>query len=335
MLLAAQASTIPQMVISLALTNTPLLAMNATALGSHVLSLHLPDDQWEIELNYWQSIAMAQLQRTIVQWGTGQIAAHPQYLVHPPPDEPDQWFCKNMMIRSTVYQSFSVLALGLIVASGLVVIVVSLTIEDTATWVQRRARNGPRQRDSWDRDDMLKLRKAIRGASVRPPPPPKDDDKVSPGQGTEVHTLGSAHSLREVHRTFDKSPPNFSYPKPQALPFDGNGGRSRHTHTSPATATPRILSRIWSDLPHTPARDSWVDKKNEHPPDRLPINDTWVEMKYEGGDVMPSMGAIHLRDRDMRGCTPQQTPESSRAAGAFAITGLRDHALARMKGTWI
>ena len=89
--------SIAQVVQSLAQTSTPLLAVNEIAVGAHVLSLHLPNNQWQLELNYWHSIAMAQFQRTIIQWATGQIAPEPQFLLQPQ-TEPDTWFCKNLAV---------------------------------------------------------------------------------------------------------------------------------------------------------------------------------------------------------------------------------------------
>ena len=66
---SVETSILAPIVTSLALTSTPLLAMNATASDAEVISLHLPKYQWQTELNYWHSIAMAQLQRGVVEWG--------------------------------------------------------------------------------------------------------------------------------------------------------------------------------------------------------------------------------------------------------------------------
>lgn len=180
MLRAVGFSTIKHVVEYLALTTNPLLASNITLSGGTgaVISPPLPEDQWKHELNYWHSISMAQLQRTLLQWGTGQVAPEPQYVQYilPPTEEQDIWFCKNMIVPSMVYESFSVVAIILIVISGTLVIVTSLTIEHLASLIRRCfKRADPKLR--WDDDDMLELRQPINEEprSIPPQPLPKDE----------------------------------------------------------------------------------------------------------------------------------------------------------------
>ena len=292
----AEASVTAAIVASLALTNTPLLALSAVASGTHVLSLHLPVDQWHQELSYWHSIAMAHLQRTVVEFGTGQIAPEPQFLVHPPPEEQDKWFCQNLMIRSTVYQSFSVLSLGMIAGSGTLVILISLFIEDTAAWAQRRAWRGAAKRQSWDGDDMLRLHRASHRSGWRPEPPPKDahstpqQDHKSPIEMEEIPHVHNVHSspIFGVHRLN-----NLHQPQP----------------LSP--------ERIWLDLPPPPLRDSWIAKSHK---------------SFDFG--FSSERDANVRHpppltRDMRG--PISVP-SLQVPRPLHISDLREHALARMKG---
>jgi hypothetical protein len=114
--------------------SVPLLASSKTLVSRHIFSLPLPPDQWKAELAYWQAISLAQLQRNIIQYATGQIAAKPEYLL-PPITDTEKWICGNLMVRSTVYQSFSIFALVVILGIGLGVILLSLWIEDVAAWM--------------------------------------------------------------------------------------------------------------------------------------------------------------------------------------------------------
>ena len=138
----------------LAYINDPVLAIDQRISESHTISLPLPNDQWKKEAEYWQVVSLAQLQRTIVEYGTGQIAAQPQYLI-PASTDAEKWICQNLMIRSTVYQSFSILALSLIVLVGLAVILLSFTIEQVSTWLSRRLGRGDATSESWKDHDML------------------------------------------------------------------------------------------------------------------------------------------------------------------------------------
>ena len=304
---AAGVSITGAIVASLALTNTPLQAMSAVASTTQVLSLHLPDDQWQQELSYWQSIAMAHLQRTVVEYGTGQIAAQPQYLIIPPPEEGDKWFCNNLMINSTVYQSFSVLALALITSSGTLVILISLFIEDTAAWVQKRARRAAFKRESWDCDDMLRLHRASRAKqasraviaySPPPEPPPKDFYPVMSQCGYEQR---GSHLPEK----------------------DSSNPHSTPSNTSLRQLQPLSPERMWSDLPPQPLRDSWIARNHE---------------SFDFGfpeERVSKLRRAHLRDRDVRGPEIQPSTQHSWTPRRLELSELREHAIARTKSTWV
>ncbi len=161
LLRAVGPASIWNIVFQLTFTATPLLATNATnsGLSGRLVSLQLPNDQFERELGYWHSIAMAQLQRGIVQWATGQIADEPQYLV-PAEKEDDVWFCNSLIVPSTLYKSFSLVAIVLLIASGTLVIVVSLTIEQLAVSIRKCLGRGS-PRNDWEQDNMLELQPSV------------------------------------------------------------------------------------------------------------------------------------------------------------------------------
>ena len=121
-------SSMGQITMSLADNGTPLLASDQEAVMSTVMSLYLPDNQWQIELINWQEITQAHFQRSVMLLGSGDIAADPSSQsgqLLPPTEEKDQWFCENVMLPSPQRQSFGALPLILIVMSGSLVIVVS------------------------------------------------------------------------------------------------------------------------------------------------------------------------------------------------------------------
>jgi hypothetical protein len=139
---------------NIAKTSSPVLAINSTATGSFTASLPLPVNQWHLELERWHSVAMATLQRTVVEYGTGQIA--PQVTDFVPPRTPsEKWICQNLRINSNAYQSFSLVALIVIVIFGALIILVSLRIEFIVGYFQQRWGRGTRGRDMWDDHDML------------------------------------------------------------------------------------------------------------------------------------------------------------------------------------
>jgi hypothetical protein len=144
---AVTVSSMRQVIEGLKISNAPMLAINLlTAIEYSTLSLVLPPNQRELEAEYWASIAMAQLQRTIVEYGTGQIAANTKYIL-PPVTDGDRRFCQNLMIQGTAFQSFSVLALTVVLVVGTLIIVLSLSIEALASYFLEAAGQGIRRNE--------------------------------------------------------------------------------------------------------------------------------------------------------------------------------------------
>lgn len=274
MLRAVTVGGIRSVVDGLSLSNTPLLANERVATGSFVISLGLPDDQWEREIYYWHAIAMAQIQQTIVQYATGQVAPRADQLL-PPQSDQDKWFCQNLLIPSTVYQSFSILKIVLIVVFGVLIIVISLSIETLARWVRTCLRRESIEPD-WDEDDMLKLRKDMResmwkrsprstprlGLGVRgschstspPPVPPKDIDRLPASLRHYYQTSPEVQTIRVVPNIITHSPPCDTRPSSPTLPLE-----DRH-HRPGAAASEDCSKHLFVDAnPNARAeRDSWM-----------------------------------------------------------------------------
>jgi hypothetical protein len=158
-------SSVSWIVQNLAFSTMPLLAINVSATQTHTLSLPVPDNQWQIEVGYWHSVAMSQLQRTLTEYGTGQISPNTDHLI--PARGADATFCRNIMIQSTVYSSFNVVALAVLISFGTLIIVTSLMIERLSSWIQIKWNRGRYGRQMWKDHDMLGFQlKRGRGASL-------------------------------------------------------------------------------------------------------------------------------------------------------------------------
>jgi hypothetical protein len=314
MIEAVLASGLAYVVPSLAASKTPLLATEEAAAQAHVMSLGLPDNQWQLELKFWHSIAMAQLQRNIVQWSTGQIASDPQTQLVRAESEPGQWFCKNLIIPSTVYQSFSVVWLTLILSVGMLVILVSWTIEDVTAWMHMRSRRGSALRKVWDEHHILRLKEALPRGSWRPSPPPKDS-------GPEKTALGIQYDEKSIPPPLVRSPQAvFGTARPghgfswfrASLPGPDTGRQDRHVR-SPEISTPRL----WSTLPPEPSRDSWV------------------EVSLNGYDFENVERPADFVDHDSNLKCTTSIPGPARPARTLEISDLRAHALARTRSAWV
>jgi hypothetical protein len=131
----------------------PLLARRSI---QGLVSLGLPDNQWQLETEYWHSLAMANLQRAVVGYGTGQFAAKTDYInITASPEQ--AWLCQNLIIRGTVYQSFSFLGLILLFVFGFVVIIAGMTVEDGVALWRKWPRPGSFRQNMWVMNDMLEM----------------------------------------------------------------------------------------------------------------------------------------------------------------------------------
>jgi hypothetical protein len=233
------------MVLSfLGMTSTPLLAIDQCATQRTTMSLPLPDNQWMLEMRYWYSIAMAQLQRGVVQWATGQITEDPLNQLRRPNTTAEKWFCDNLMIPSEEYQSFSVLGVVLILAIGCLIIVVACTLERIAAFV-RRCRGIDAHRASWAGQDVLNLFTSEKSRQMPlPPPPPSKDVKavdrlgVSGGLSISQVCTESRPALPPGYRSFDSRCPTL-----QDEISSGNG------QPPPQPNTCSMAPQSWMDQP--------------------------------------------------------------------------------------
>lgn len=154
---AAKESDISIVITSLAERDTPLLAVG---LIHELIGQSLPNHQWQIETNYWHSLSMAHLQRIFLEWATGQKAVDTSYIQRPTTPE-DKWICDNQMIRGTSFQSFSVFKLSLIFLFGILIIVLSLVIEDLVGFLQRRWSRGAFGRMMWIANETLEFQRVV------------------------------------------------------------------------------------------------------------------------------------------------------------------------------
>lgn len=168
---AMEDSLLSQVVGTISQSSTPLMASGKTVFGFTGASSSeaLPIHQWKLELQYWHSIAMSHLQRKLFRSATGDIAPQNENMqtVVPASLPAEKWFCNDFIVHSNSHQSFSVLALVVIVFLGMLVIIASFCVEPIACIV-RRCLNKSAPRRYWDRDDMLELQRSTTRSRWRP-----------------------------------------------------------------------------------------------------------------------------------------------------------------------
>lgn len=126
------------------LANSPLFAQEHV---TDLISTSLPSNQWQLEVQGWFETSLAKIQAFIASYPTQPTDLAPYgRVVTPnvtldPIDKAAYDLCSNQRIRNTgSYQSFSGLGLTIIIALGLTIIILSLSVETCVAWWRRRRR---------------------------------------------------------------------------------------------------------------------------------------------------------------------------------------------------
>ncbi|KAF2183496.1 hypothetical protein K469DRAFT_689964 [Zopfia rhizophila CBS 207.26] len=103
----------------------------------------LPPNQWELEVEHLVGASLASLQSAFVESANGPLREIlKQFQVHPKDNEAMS-MCTNQKIISTLYSSFSVLGLSIILILGSILIITDIFLEPGLNyWQTRRAESG-------------------------------------------------------------------------------------------------------------------------------------------------------------------------------------------------
>ncbi|KAI3329978.1 hypothetical protein F4824DRAFT_516016 [Ustulina deusta] len=119
----------------------------------------LSNDQWKLDLEYWNNIEKASWSKGLVETATGLPSSYPETWIRRPVNKAEVQLCHSQKIISASHISFSVLALALLLAGGLLIISISLSLERLARFLQRYAKLDPHSRLEWVSNGTLQLQR--------------------------------------------------------------------------------------------------------------------------------------------------------------------------------
>ncbi|KAI0552680.1 hypothetical protein F4679DRAFT_533495 [Xylaria curta] len=119
----------------------------------------LPDDQWQLEVQYWFSIMLASMQRTFVDTATGPSDVNLKQYRVPPANADEQNLCVNQKILSSDHTSFSVFGLLFIFTFGGIIIFLGLTLDSIVASIQKHRRSDPHRRLEWGLNETFQLQR--------------------------------------------------------------------------------------------------------------------------------------------------------------------------------
>jgi hypothetical protein len=147
--------------ISPVIEEAPLLA---NALAKEIFSLPLAPNQWNLEVQNWFRIVLANMQFAGLYFATGPPIEYtqPGHQLDNITADPDlRWLCQNFIIRRNDYTNFRTLAIGLVFGLGTLIISVSLCLETIVGMVRSKWRRGRWRQRAWWAEGTLQLQRRV------------------------------------------------------------------------------------------------------------------------------------------------------------------------------
>ncbi|KAI1738157.1 hypothetical protein F4680DRAFT_467639 [Xylaria scruposa] len=118
----------------------------------------IADNQWQLDMENLFSIWLATIQRRFLNAALGEVPDDLSFSTRPR-NEADEMICTNQKIISTVHISFSVLGLSIIFFSGIILLIVSYSLEACITWAKKRWAKDPYSQYEWRLNGLLQLQR--------------------------------------------------------------------------------------------------------------------------------------------------------------------------------
>ncbi|KAI8628949.1 hypothetical protein F5Y19DRAFT_485311 [Xylariaceae sp. FL1651] len=133
-------------------------------LGAHALTSQknliaanqgpIASNQWQLDVLHWWATSLAVQQSNFIESVAGPSDDRLRQYITPPLDPT---VCSNQKIRSTAYTSFSVFGLYFLFLSGLLLIIISYSIEPILSCIHRRGKYNQYKYLEWVTNESLQL----------------------------------------------------------------------------------------------------------------------------------------------------------------------------------
>ncbi|KAL9110933.1 MAG: hypothetical protein Q9227_004548 [Pyrenula ochraceoflavens] len=119
----------------------------------------LPDNQWQMEVEYWHDIGLASLQGIVSAAAGPDDPGIQESFWAPPNTQETEYLCKNQKIRSSAYTNFSVFGLAFVLVVGGIIIIIGYLLEPFLEFVESRRRKVRYSRLEWSANDILQTQR--------------------------------------------------------------------------------------------------------------------------------------------------------------------------------
>jgi len=142
-------------------------ALRASETLSGLNQRYLPPNQWHLEVASWFDSGLARLQQIAQEYATGpDVVPSGSFIASPDLTEPTDiiWagMCHSQLINdASTTMSFSVLGIAILIGLGLIIVLLSFSLDTVIGWLQKKTGKGLHARMEWRLNDKLELQRLL------------------------------------------------------------------------------------------------------------------------------------------------------------------------------
>ncbi|KAI1365568.1 hypothetical protein F5Y08DRAFT_303534 [Xylaria arbuscula] len=140
----------------------------ARTVAADTIQLPLPDNQWQIEVQFWHSTIMSLIQYGLLEYMTRPDDENLHKYVQAPPTPEAQALCRRQRVHISLgFANVSSLGLFLTLSLGAVITLLTFFLDNIMKCMTRLSKGGGKKHRAWVRDDVLHSETHLQpGASV-------------------------------------------------------------------------------------------------------------------------------------------------------------------------
>lgn len=142
-------------------------ALRASETLSQLTQTYLPPNQWHLEVGSWFDSGLARLQQITQEYATGpMVVPRGSFIASPDPTVAEDiiWavMCRSQLINDgSTTMSFSVLGIAILVGLGIIIVLLSFSLDTVVGWLQKKTGKGLHAQMEWRLNDKLELQRLL------------------------------------------------------------------------------------------------------------------------------------------------------------------------------
>ncbi|KAJ9151962.1 Cytochrome p450 protein [Pleurostoma richardsiae] len=119
----------------------------------------LPDNQWQLDVQFWHSVQLASIQAAMVNAALGPPNEEVKQFFRGPATKEETQLCHNQKVLSTAYVSFSIFGLCFTLALGSLVVIASYVLDPIMACLRRRYGMKQYEQLEWATNEVFQIQR--------------------------------------------------------------------------------------------------------------------------------------------------------------------------------